>query len=211
MSTAAVMRPVVRSFTIRFAKDAAAYVRKGGQAIVWDSEKRARLFFSAPDGDPADLGAWAAYDLGRHRWQVHARGTFSGLASVRVPADCLWIVTRRAERDSVHAGPRRRVAFDCTKCGACCRENEVVLGARDVARFKRAGRDELAKRPYARRRNDGRLVLTLLRNKRCRHLGRNLTCGIYEIRPHACSEFPMGSESCLFAREDELGKIDGAS
>jgi hypothetical protein len=78
-----------------------------------------------------------------------------------------------------------------------------------VKRFKDAGRGELAKPPFAKRNSDGRMVLTLLANKRCRHLKRDNKCGIYELRPHPCSEFPAGSECCLFAREDVLGLYDG--
>ena len=42
-----------------------------------------------------------------------------------------------------------------------------------------------------------------------RHLESDNRCGIYTIRPHACSEFPAGSECCLFAREDILKIHDG--
>jgi Fe-S-cluster containining protein len=127
-----------------------------------------------------------------------------------VPRDCLWIARRRAERDSVHKGSRRKVAFDCTKCAACCQDNEVILQKPDIERFKAGGRPELAKPPYAKRHRDGRIILTLLASKRCRHLETSNRCGIYDIRPHACSEFPMGSECCLFAREDILKIHDGA-
>jgi Fe-S-cluster containining protein len=47
-------------------------------------------------------------------------------------------------------------------------------------------------------------------NGDCRHLGKDNKCAIYPIRPDACSQFPMGSECCLFAREEELGILDGA-
>ena len=57
--------------------------------------------------------------------------------------------------------------------------------------------------------SEGRLVLTLLPNKRCHHLKRDNRCGIYELRPHPCSEFPAGSECCLYAREDVLDVYDG--
>src|SRR5262249_40869446 len=116
----------------------------------------------------------------------------------------------RAERDSVFPGPTRTMILDCLACGACCKENEVVLEDEDLERFAGAGRTELARRPLARRRKDGRLVLVLLKNKRCRHLGGDNRCGIYPIRPNACSEFPAGSECCLFSREEELGIVDGA-
>jgi Fe-S-cluster containining protein len=61
-----------------------------------------------------------------------------------------------------------------------------VLLDDDIARFKEGGRGELAKPPYAKRHKDGRIILTLLPSKRCRHLQDSNRCGIYELRPHAC-------------------------
>lgn len=205
------LRPIVRSFKQKYVKEAAAHVRAGGHAILWESDKRAHLVFQVPAEDnPDDFGAWAVYDMGKWRWTTHDKGALKGLASTLVPRDCLWIAKRRVERDAVHPGPTRKVAFDCTKCAACCQDNEVVLLDEDVERFRKGGRGELAKPPYAKRHRDGRVILTLLPNKRCRHLQKDNRCGIYEIRPHACSEFPMGSECCLYAREDMLKLFDGA-
>jgi Fe-S-cluster containining protein len=211
MTVAEVFRPIVRSFQSTYAKEAAAHVKAGGHAVVWEKKDRAILVFAEPaKGDEDDLGAWAVYDMGKWRWKVEKRGALRGLATTLVPRDCLWIVRRRAERDAIHPGSTRRVAFDCTRCAACCQDNEVILLDEDIARFKSHGRAELAKAPYAKRQKDGRLVLTLLESKRCRHLLKSNRCGIYEMRPHACSEFPMGSECCLFAREDVLKLHDGA-
>jgi uncharacterized protein len=206
----AVDRPVARSFKNKFMKEAAAYVRSGGHAFVWEHDKRAVFFFQTPDKDnEEDLGAWGVYDMGKFKWHNHTQGSLKGLSSTLVPRDCLWIAKRRTERDSIHAGPTRHIDIDCMKCAACCRDNEVVLLPPDVKRFKDGGRPELAKPPYAKRHKDGRLILTLLENKRCRHLKRDNRCGIYELRPNPCSEFPMGSECCLFAREDILNITDG--
>ncbi len=203
-------RPIVRSFKSKYIKEAAAHVRAGGHAIVWESEKRAQLVFQDPPADkPEDFGAWAVYDMGKSSWITHNAGTLKGLASTLVPRDCLWIARRRAERDSIHPGPTRKMSLDCTKCAACCLDNEVILQDVDVKRFKDAGRSDLVKAPYAKRNSEGRLVLTLLPNKRCHHLKRDNRCGIYELRPHPCSEFPAGSECCLYAREDGLGIYDG--
>ena len=203
-------RPIVRSFKQKFIKEAAAHVWAGGHAIVWENDKRALLVFKdPPKEEPEDFGAWAVYDMGKSSWQTHQSGALKGLASTLVPRDCLWIAKRRTERDSIHPGPTRKMNLDCTKCAACCRDNEVILQPSDITRFKEGGRPELAKAPYAKRDSEGRLVLTLLENKRCRHLKRDNRCGIYELRPHPCSEFPAGSECCLFAREDVLGLYDG--
>ncbi len=212
MGSKSVNRPVVRSFKRRFARDAAAWVRSGGHAVVWDDDKRATLVFQEPpEGDEDDFGAWAVYDFGKMRWEVHEGGAFDGLASTRVPRDCLWIVKRRTERDSAYARPRHVLELDCTKCAACCRDNEVILQEEDIERFRRGGRPELVRPPFAKRRADGRIVLTLLANGRCRHLDGANRCKIYELRPFSCSEFPAGSECCLYAREEELKAYDGVS
>ena len=50
----------------------------------------------------------------------------------------------------------------------------------------------------------------LLVQNRCKHLGDDNRCGIYPIRPDACSTFPAGSECCLSSREEEMGIVDGA-
>lgn len=210
MAVAAVHRPIVRSFTRRFIKEAATHVKAGGHAVIWDGKNRATLVFGEPEeGNEEDFGAWAVYDMGKWKWKVESAGALKGLATTLVPRDCLWIVRRRAERDSIHPGPTRKIAWDCQTCAACCQDNEVVLLEEDVERFKKGGRPELAKAPYAKRHADGRVILTLLTSKRCRHLQDSNSCGIYELRPHACSEFPMGSECCLFAREDVLKIVDG--
>ncbi|MBN9162799.1 MAG: YkgJ family cysteine cluster protein [Myxococcales bacterium] len=210
MAASAVYRPIVRSFDIKFVREAAAHVRAGGHAVVWEKKNRAVLVFEKPaDDNPADFGLWAVYDMGKSRFKLATSGALKGLATTLVPRDCLWIVKRRAERDSIHPGSTRKMAIDCTKCAACCHDNEVVLLEEDIERFKNGGRAELAKPPYAKRHKDGRIILTLLPNKRCRHLQRSNRCGIYEVRPNPCSEFPMGSECCLYAREDVLNLHDG--
>lgn len=129
---------------------------------------------------------------------------------VRVPHDCYSIVRSRVVRDSIHPGPTRDLELDCLACAACCKDNRVELGDDDIERFGEAGRGELARAPYARRR-DGRLILVLRRDRSCRHLGSDNKCGIYPIRPDACSTFPAGSECCLSSREEEMGIVDGAS
>ena len=204
-------RPVVRSFKAGFEKRAADWVNRGGHAVFWESDNKARLYLPEPvEEDIHDFGKWTVYDLSKYRWKVEKSGPFKGLGTIRVPKDCFWIVRRRAERDSIHAKPTRRVDFDCLACGACCCDNDVTLDEIDIKRFKAAGRGELVKPPYAKKRkSDGRVHLKLLKNGRCRHLKRDNKCKIYEIRPLACSEFPMGSECCLNAREEELGIFDG--
>lgn len=206
---ARVKRPVVRSFKPKFLTEAASWVSRGGHAIVWEEPKRALLVFREPkEGDEMDLGAWAVLDLGKQRWDVSKSGKLKGLAVSLVPRQHIDIVERWIERDSKWPGPQRTVDFDCLECGSCCRDNEVVLHAVDMKRFKEGGRPDLLRPPFSRR-VDGKLVLTLLKSKDCRHLASDNKCGIYPIRPDACSEFPVASECCLYAREEEMKIYDG--
>jgi Fe-S-cluster containining protein len=205
-----VARPVVRSYKWPYLDQAAAWVRAGGHAVVWIGSRKARLVFARPrEGDEGDLGWWSVLDLGRTEYSIARRGPFEGLGYLRVPHDCYSIVRERVARDSIHANPTRELDLDCLSCGACCKDNRVEIEDQDIARFETAGRGELASLPYAKR-DDGRLVLILRRDKRCKHLERDNRCGIYAIRPNACSTFPAGSECCLSSREEEMGIVDGA-
>ncbi|MDP9150498.1 MAG: YkgJ family cysteine cluster protein [Myxococcota bacterium] len=210
MSATRVVRPVVRSFKWPFLQEAASWVLAGGHAVVWLSPRKARLVFAKPpDGDDLDLGRWSALDLGRSEFEVAKKGPFVGMAYLRIPHDCYAIVRERVLRDSVHPEAKREMALDCLLCAACCRDNRVELDSDDVARFVDAGRGELARMPYARR-EDGTIVLVLRKDKRCKHLEEDNRCGVYALRPSACSTFPPGSECCLSSREAELGVVDGA-
>ncbi len=211
MLTPKTIRPVVRSFKMPFAREAAAWARMGGHSVLWETPSRARLVMQKPEGDDMDdVGFWSILDLGGTRYTMQSKGALRGLATFIVPKDCHGVVRRRTERDSIHAKPTRKVAFDCLECGACCRDNEVLLYDDDARRLVRGGRADVTKPPYARRRKDGKLVLTLLpATKACHHLADDNKCGIYPLRPDSCSQFPMGSECCMFAREDELQLYDG--
>jgi Fe-S-cluster containining protein len=210
MPATRVNRPVVRSFRWPFLEEAASWVRAGGHAVVWLSNRKARLVFEKPrEGDELDLGRWSALDLAIPTHSVAKRGPFSGMAFVRVPHDCYRIVRERIARDAIHPGPTRTIELDCLACAACCKDNRVELDEADIERFRRAGRGGLARRPYAKR-EDGTVVLVLRKDKRCKHLEDDNRCGIYTLRPSACSTFPVGSECCLSSREEELGIVDGA-
>ena len=51
-------RPIVRSFKSKYTKEAAAHVRAGGHAFIWESESRATLVFTTPlEGDDENFGA----------------------------------------------------------------------------------------------------------------------------------------------------------
>ncbi|MDP9037054.1 MAG: YkgJ family cysteine cluster protein [Myxococcota bacterium] len=210
MNATRVVRPVVRSFKWPFLQEAASWVLAGGHAVVWLSPRKARLVFSKPpDDDELDLGRWSALDLGRSEFRVAKRGAFVGMAYLRIPHDCYAIVRERVLRDSVHPEATREMTLDCLLCAACCRDNRVELDSDDVARFVEAGRGDLVRMPYARK-DDGTIVLVLRKDKRCKHLEDDNRCGVYALRPSACSTFPPGSECCLSSREAELGVVDGA-
>jgi Fe-S-cluster containining protein len=209
-SAARVTRPVVRSFTKPHVARAIAWARAGGHAIWWETPSRPLLVFRRPDrADIGDLGKWSLLDLELDRWTEPKAGPFRGLAFRRLPADVHDIVKNRAKRDAVHPGPTRTLRLDCLACGACCRDNEVILEDEDFTRLERAELAHLARAPWARRDRDGRVVLRLAKDERCKHLARDNKCGIYEARPNACREFPMGSECCLWARYEELDIADG--
>jgi uncharacterized protein len=204
-----VERPVVRSFKWPYLDEAASWVRAGGHAIVWLAPRKARLVFARPAGkDEEDLGYWSVLDLGRTDYRTARRGPFEGMAFIAVPHDCYAIVRDRVHRDSVHPGPTRALELDCLVCGACCRDNRVILDDGDIERFEKAGRGDLARPPYAKR-DDGSVVLVLRKDRDCKHLAADNKCGIYAIRPDACSSFPVGSECCLSSREEEMGIVDG--
>jgi Fe-S-cluster containining protein len=204
-----ITRPIVRSFSATFAREAGAYVRSGGHAVLWETPTRAKLVLPLPrEGDNEDLALWSILDLGKRRWSVARRGPLRGLATARVPSDCHDIVRHRAARDSIFPGPRRKLLLDCTTCGACCVKNRVVLEREDIRRFRASGRSDLIAPPYVRR-EDGKLIFRLTKTRRCKHLLSDNLCAIYPVRPNACREFPMGSESCLAVREEEFGWVDG--
>jgi uncharacterized protein len=210
-----VLRPVVRSFRTPHEKRCAEWVKAGGHAVFWDghpdkSKSKASLVQSIPDDDnPSDLSLFSMLDLGEDTWDEPKTGPFRGLAVVSVPKDAHWIIKRRAERDAGFPAPKHRVSLDCLACGTCCTDNEVILEPQDLARFEKAGRPELAKPPLARK-SGGKIRLTLIReSKRCHHLGGDNRCGIYKIRPDSCSSFPVASECCIYARENERSEYDG--
>jgi Fe-S-cluster containining protein len=210
-SLMSVARPVVRQFKEKYAREAARHVRAGGHALVWSGEGRKKATLVLPPIDTEnehDLGYWALLDMGKYKWDLPKTGPYRGLAYASVPRSCFDIVTARAERDAGWEGATHTVELDCLACGSCCRDNKVVLEKEDIARFKAAGREDLARPPYTKK-DAGKIVLKLLRSKDCRHLASDNKCGIYALRPDACSTFPVASECCLFSRQEELGIYDG--
>ncbi len=224
-SSFTVHRPVVRSFSKAYEAEAAAWVRAGGHAVVWDTRvrpngrtvKHATLVVGPIPRETAtssrsdlplatQLALFSLLDLGKKRWTTPVRGVFAGLTTATVPPGDHWIVRRRIERDGTFPAATQALLLDCLACGACCKANEVFLHEADLERFREGGRPELAKPPFTRRK-DGKTLMTLLpdEEQRCRHLAESSQCDIYELRPEPCRDFPAGSECCLYTREEELG------
>lgn len=190
-------------------RECAAWVHAGGHAVLYETPKKARLV--VPHFGPEDmmaLGRWAILDLGKSTYGIPRKGPLRGLVTTPLEKDILPLAQEWVERDSIHPRAQRKVDLDCLACGACCRDNDVVLEPVDKRRMRKAKLDEFLAPPYTRKRG-GKLVLRVLANGKCRHLKQHNMCAIYTHRPDACSQFPQGSECCLFAREEELDIVDG--
>ncbi len=178
--------------------------------MAWLTPRRARLVFPRPKkGDEFDLGWWSVLDLGRSDYDIARSGPFAGMGLLRIPHDCYSIVRDRIVRDSIHPEAIREMELDCLECGACCRDNRVELEDQDIERFERAGRGELARAPYAKQ-DDGKVVLVLRRDKRCKHLADDNRCGVYPIRPDAMQHVPGGERSAVLSSR-EGGRTPGSS
>lgn len=193
-------RPVVRAFPVADVSLAISWVRAGGHALLREAPSRV-VWLARPWTTPAEaeLARFALADLGRRRFGYARTGPYAGLRVVRVAAEAMWVLDERARRDAEIQSPTRVVAFDCTRCGGCCRDNDVVLGARDVRRLAKSGQHALRARRLVRY-QAGKLRLAQAPSGACVFLQGNRACAVYEARPAACRAFPMGSESCLSAR-----------
>ncbi len=196
-----VRRPVVRAFHPRFLSNAAKHVRAGGHAVIRATPSWYLLLPCDDDGDMPELAAWALLDLQIEKSARVKDGPAKGLVKARVTRVLRGIVEGWIERDATQPESSTVITLDCLACGACCRENDVVLEKEDLARWREAGREDLLDAKYLRAR---KRKLKLLPSGACVHLGAGNACGIYEVRPDNCRAFPAGSECCLFAR-DEAG------
>lgn len=211
MPPCVVSRPIWRRFRPRYLARAAAHVRAGGHAAIVQPDERIDLLLSVDErGKLTELGLWALLSIEQQRFRRVSEGAARGLATARVKRHYEGSVLDWCERDSVHPGAVRELSLDCLACGACCHDANVVLDGDDLARWRRAGRGDLAGRAYVRRARDGKITLRFAASGRCHHLGHDLRCAIYELRPDNCRAFVVGSEACLSAREETLGIRDGA-
>jgi uncharacterized protein len=201
-------RPVWRSFQSRFLGNAVSHVRRGGFAAVFHPNGEIKLLLPRePDGSLTEMSQWALLAINVHRAGAPG-GPLEGLAVARVKPKDRAIIREWCERDGASPRSTRSMDLDCSACGACCRDNRVVIEKHDVARWDRAGRRDLAAPPYVRS-SRGTVLLRLATDGSCVHLEQpHNRCSIYDMRPDNCRAFPIGSEACLAARLDTLGIVD---
>jgi hypothetical protein len=203
-----VRRPVWRSFRPEFLARAVLHVKDGGfAAVIWKNGKMKMLLPLERDGSLTEMARWALLSLEIRRWGRARTGPLRKLAAVHVKPDDRAYVREWCERDSVHPRSTHGVRLDCRACGACCRDNRVVLEPPDFAMWKRRERADLLGRRYVRA-SKGSKLLRLTAKGSCVHLGPSNRCAIYRLRPGNCRAFPVGAETCLAARLDTLGIVD---
>jgi uncharacterized protein len=203
-----IRRPVWRSFRPEFTDRAVLHVGRGGfSALLFENGEIKILLPLGRDGSLTRMARWALLSLEIRRWGRSRKGLLRAVAAVNVKQRDRAIIREWCERDSVHPRSTHRIRLSCRTCGACCRDNRVVLEPPDLARWKRLGRADLLDRAYVRR-SAGVALLRLTAKGACVHLGPSNRCAIYRLRPGNCSEFPVGAETCLAARLDTLGITD---
>lgn len=198
------VRPLWREFEPEALRAAAKHARAGGLSVV-KAERSWQLFGDAgPEGEELPLFVdWAIRAIEAPRWWEVTEGAARGLVTARISRGWRERVGEWIARDKAFVGASAKASFDCMKCGACCYDNEVLLDAADLLRFKKGGRADVAKR--VRRDAKNRPLLPLDRKtKACIHLDR-LKCSIYEVRPFMCRDFEAGTEQCMTSREDLYG------
>jgi hypothetical protein len=202
-----VTRPVWRSFRAEFLDRAARHVRAGGFAAVYYRSGAVKLLLPRTrSGALTEMALWALLALEVRRWGSARTGPARRLASVRVKKSHRDIIREWCDRDASQPESTRALQLDCFSCGACCRDNRVVLEKPDLAAWQRK-RPELLNRAYIRR-SRGTVLLRLAPGGACVHLGAQNRCAIYALRPGNCREFPVGAEPCLAARLETLGIVD---
>jgi uncharacterized protein len=204
-----IRRPVWRSFQPRFLENAVAHVRRGGFAAVFRPDGEMRLLLPrTPGGSLTEMARWALLAIDIRRFGLARTGPARGLFVVRVKPRDRDVIREWCERDGVCPRSTHPVDLDCSACGACCRDNRVVIEKSDALRWRRAGRADLAGRAYLRS-SGGTVLLRLLHDGSCVHLTQpRHRCSIYDVRPDNCRAFPVGSEACLAARLESLGIVD---
>lgn len=80
-------------------------------------------------------------------------------------------------------------SIDCLQCANCCKTTGPLLTVQDIERISKAKRlsESTFTLTYLREDEDGDFVF---KSMPCPFLMSDNYCGIYEIRPRACREFP---------------------
>jgi Fe-S-cluster containining protein len=91
---------------------------------------------------------------------------------------------------------------DCLRCAHCCKTTGPLFTRADVERISRHLKMKASKfeADYLRTDEEGDLVLQAVP---CPFLGADNYCGIYEVRPKACREYPHTDRR----RFEQLGKL----
>lgn len=112
------------------------------------------------------------------------------------------------------------MTYDCRACGACCvaerdEPTYVMLVDGDLERLTPRSRklhvlstklfpcDDGTDLLKTKHDASGNCVCIALRGA----IGKRVSCGIYDRRPHLCQRFAPGGESCKYARQ--IAGIDG--
>ncbi|HWB74430.1 MAG TPA: YkgJ family cysteine cluster protein [Nannocystaceae bacterium] len=101
-------------------------------------------------------------------------------------------------------------AFDCMRCGACCRNPAENREEGSVEWVEVAPSEPLAGKPAHAKllvaNDDGVLHLRLVDGGRCIALrgaiGKKVSCSIYSLRPRGCRRVEAGDRSCLRYRAE---------
>jgi uncharacterized protein len=206
-----VVRPVWRRYAAEYVKNAAAWVRSGGHAVVVERPSRMRLVLGVDDeGKLTEQGLWAVLALEQQRASRAQKGPLRGLFTILVAPHARDAALDWCERDAGFEAPTRTLRLDCLECAACCHESNVILYDDDLERFRLAGRHDLLTKERLIRKKDGKLRLRFLPSGRCPQLQNDNKCNVYVARPFNCSVFPVGTEACLAARESTWNIRDDA-
>ena len=92
-----------------------------------------------------------------------------------------------AQFDALHQEVFEKI--DCLKCAHCCKTISPIFRSRDIERIARSMRLKPGAfiAQYLHLDDEGDYVLN---ETPCPFLGKDNYCGIYEVRPQACREFP---------------------
>ena len=103
---------------------------------------------------------------------------------------------------------------ECNQCGACCQSIAMTPLVRDAEKV--ADRDFYDMRGFREVLLDGKPVLVLLANlvATCPQLTTEQTCGVYDIRPRTCREYPQNpldviSKPCSYWFERDGVRMGG--